>query len=110
MKKHRPVHPLFPLVSGPAAKVLWSSVAGCDLEAMRPIEKARMKRCHSGQVHRGHRLAAKQRLVRATAAKTGTAAQTYAALLLTLELRHALRPLQRIRSERSLREEVLEEG
>ena len=67
-----------------------------------------MERRHRGEVHRGDRLAAEQRLVRSAASEAAwTYAPEAAPLLLPLELRYALRPLQRIRSERSLREEVL---
>jgi len=89
-------------VSGSAAEILGPAGTRRDLEAVGPAEKTGMQRRHRREVHRGHRLPAQERFVRATTPKTG------APLLLPLELRHALRPLQGVRPERPLREEVLE--
>jgi hypothetical protein len=104
---YRPVQPLVPLVGGPAAEVLGPAVARRHLEAVGPAEETRVQGRDRGQVHRGNRLAAEERLVGAAAPESGGPADPRAPLLLALELGHALGPLQRIRSERSLREEVL---
>lgn len=99
---NRPVQPLVPFVSGSAAEILGPAGARRDLETVGPAEETRMQRRHRREVHRGHRLTAQQRLVRTASPETG------APLLLPLELRYALRPLQRVRPERPLREEVLQ--
>lgn len=99
---NRPVQPLVPFVSGSAAEILGPAGARRDLEAVGPAEETRMQRRHRREVHRGHRLTAQQRLVRTTSPETG------APLLLPLKLRYALRPLQRVRTERPFREEVLQ--
>lgn len=90
---YRPVQPLVPFVSGSTAEILGPAGARRDLEAVGPAEETGMQRRHRREVHRGHRLSAEQRLVRTTTPKTG------APLLLSFELRYALRSLQRIRPE-----------
>lgn len=89
-------------MSGSAAEILGPAGARRDLEAVGPAEETGMQRRHRREVHRGHRLSAQKRLVRTASPKTG------APLLLPFELRYALRPLQRVRPERSFREEILQ--
>jgi len=96
------VQPLVPFVSGSAAEILGPAGTRRDLEAVGPAEETRMQRRHRREVHRGHRLTTQQRLVRAASPETG------APLLLPLKFRYALRPFQRVRSERPLREKVLQ--
>lgn len=90
-----PVKPLVPFVGSLAAKVPRYSGARCHLETMLPPQEARMQRRYGGQVHRGHRLSAEERLVRTAASQTGST------LFLTFEFRYTFRTFQWIRAKRS---------